>query len=342
MIDEVKALSRPLAVAQTVSGRLVTAGEVKAKRVVLTGDSSVLSSANGRWALVDSLRLLLRVAGNLTLLLPMGTDELESEVKSIAAAASLMCKVEFLRTPGEDALHYADAVLNVGFSVRPELPWTCVNSNGWVVRASSTDISLPCEVAQPNPIGALGAASIGVAEVFKRLFGIPHDIAPLLNKCEFSLFEYSTCFDSPGPLLPKDLHLPNTLMGGGGAIGNGIGLLLSQLSLLGRVHVVDNQAYGDENCGTCVLLEDQGWIGQNKAPRLAEWLRQNSALHATGERVLVNAALAGEELRALSPELVLNGFDDVSARHDVQLAWPALLFDGGISDIGFLRSCAMT
>ena len=335
MIDQVKALSRPLAVANAVSGRLVASDEVKAKRVVLTADRSVLGSANGRWALLDSLRLLLRVTGNLTLLLPAGSDELEREMKSIAASASLVCKVEFLRAPDEEALHDADAILNVGFSARPELPWTCISSNGWVVRADSTGMALTHEASHPNPIGALGAASIGVAEIFKRLFGIPDEVAPLQDKCEFSLFELSRRFDSPGPQLPRALHLPNTLIGGGGAIANGVGLLLSQLPLLGRVHIVDKQAYGDENFGTCVLLEEKGWIGEDKAPRFAEWLKQNSALEATGERALINAALSGEEVRALAPELIINGFDDVAARHDVQLAWPGLLLDGGISDIGF-------
>lgn len=335
MIDQVKAFSRPLAVAHTLSDRALTAADVKAKRVVLAGDGSILSSENGRWALLDSLRLLLRVAGHLTVLLPASATELEREVELIAGAASLSCKVEIVRAPNENALCAADAVLNVGFSGRPELPWTCINSNGWIVRVASTGAALSSDVAQANPIGALGAASIGVAEVFKRIVGIPNGIAPPLDPCEFSLFEYSARFDSPGPRLPKMLHLPNTLMVGGGAIGNGIGLLFSQLPLRGRAHIVDKQPYGDENFGTCVLLDDHGWIGQDKAPRLAEWLKENSSLEVTGERSRINTALAGEKLQALSPELVIDGLDDVGARHDVQLAWPTLLLDGGISDIGF-------
>lgn len=335
MIDQIKAFSRPLAVAHTLSGRALTAADVKAKRVVLTGDGSVLSSENGRLVLLDSLRLLLRVAGNLTILLPASAAGLEKDVESIASAASLLCKVEIMRAPNEHALHAADAILNVGFSGRSTLPWTCINSNGWIVRVASTGAALPCDVAQANPISALGAASSGVAEVFKRIVGIANDIAPPLDPCEFSLFEYSAHFDSPGPPLPKVLHLPNTLMAGGGAIGNGIALLLSQLPLHGRVHIVDKQPYGDENFGTCVLLNDHGWIGEDKAPRLAEWLKENSSLEVTGERSLINTALAGEKLQALSPELVIDGLDDVGARHDVQLAWPTLLLDGGISDIGF-------
>lgn len=335
MINQVKAFSRPFAVAHALSGRVVTAADVKAKRVVLTGDSSVLSSENGRWALLDSLRLLLRVAGQLTVLLPASAAKLEKEVEAVAGAASLLCKVQIMRAPNEEELYAADAILNVGFSGRPALPWTSINSNGWIVRLSSTGATLSYDVAQPNPIGALGAASIGVAEVFKRIVGIPNDIAPPLDTCEFSLFEYSAHFDSPGPRLPMALHLPNTLMPGGGAIGNGIGLLFSQLALHGRVHIVDKQPYDDENFGTCVLLDDAGWIGEDKAPRLAKWLKQNSSLEVTGERSLINAALAGEKVRALSPELVIDGLDDVGARHDVQLAWPTLLLDGGISDIGF-------
>jgi hypothetical protein len=274
VIDQGKALSRALAVAQAVSGQVLTGADVKAKRVVLTGDSAVLNSANGRGTLIDSCRLLLRIAGELTVVLPATAADLEREVQLIANAASRLCTVDFARAPDENALRAADAILNIGFSSMPALPWTCVNSNGWIVRATSTGAALPDDVAQPNPIGALCAASIGVAEVFKRIVGIPSDIAPLLDTFEFSLFEYSVRFDSPGPLLPQVLHLPNTLIAGGGAIGNGVCLLLSQLPLSGRVHIVDKQSYNDENFGTCVLLEDEGWIGADKASRLAVWLKR--------------------------------------------------------------------
>lgn len=67
---------------------------------------------------------------------------------------------------------YAVAILNVGTGVRPHLPWTAINSNGWVARVSSGPTALPADTDQSNPLAALMAASFGVTEVFKRVFGI--------------------------------------------------------------------------------------------------------------------------------------------------------------------------
>jgi len=178
------------------------------------------------------------------------------------------------------------------------------------------------------------AASLGVAEIFKRIVGVAEEVAPLMDVSQFSLFEMSTDFADLGPILPVSIALPNTLLVGAGAIGNGVALLLSQLPLEGRLHVVDKQEYGDENLGTCVLMEPDGWVGIAKAGRLAAWLRENCGLEVSGEQALVKDALSGDAVRSVAPRLVINGLDDVAARHDTQLVWPDIMIDGGISDVG--------
>ena len=334
MIDPAKAMSRVLAVAQTVSGRVLTKEEVASKLVVLTGDAPVLNGANGRWCFLDAFRLLLRVTGRLTLIIPASANDLANEVQLIAGAAPPFCNVSIVRGANEDLLRAASAILNVGTTGRSSLPWTCINSNGWIVRLASDGDHLPGDVSQENPIAAMMSASIGVAEVFKRLVGIAADVAPLLERFEFSLFDYKSDCGIAGPALPEELPIPNALLVGAGAIGNGIALLLGQLHLTGTLHVIDKQAYGEENIGTCVLVDTDGWVGADKAIRLAQWLSENSALRVSGERSLAKYAHAGADVQRLAPELILNGLDDVGARHDVQLAWPGLLFDGGISDVG--------
>jgi hypothetical protein len=124
------------------------------------------------------------------------------------------------------------------------------------------------------------------------------------------------------------------LLVGAGAIGNGIALLLSQLPTRGRVHIVDKQDYGDENLGTSILLEREGWLGQPKATRLATWLHENSNLKVTGEKALIESAKSGLEVSGLAVDLILNGLDDVEARRDVQGLWPAVIIDGGINEVG--------
>lgn len=187
---------------------------------------------------------------------------------------------------------------------------------------------------QPNPIAALMAASLGVTEVFKRIFGVPPNVAPLLEKVELSLFDHSTDPGFLGPILPESILLPDTLQVGAGAIGNGITLLMSQLPFEGRLHIVDNQDYQDENHGTSVLLEKSGWIGNSKAKQLAEWLKLQSNLYVTGDKVSITNALDSKIVKSMSVDLILNGLDKVQARHDTQLAWPSIIIDGGINETG--------
>jgi hypothetical protein len=331
---EDKAASRPLGVAEKLTSGKIDSATVYGKKVVLTGEREFLLSDNGRWCLLDAVTLLGRVVGDLTVIVPDGAEQLESEVKALCQELWARRPVNILREGHPFSIQTADAILSVGKQARPSLPWTVVNSNGWVARVSSGAEDLPSDVAQPNPLGALMAASLGVTEVFKRIFGVPHDIAPLADKIELSLFDQTVDPDWIGPPLPDSIHLPDTLLVGGGAIGNGIALLLSQLVVTGRLHIIDNQDYGDENFGTCILLGRRGWIGVPKAERLTDWLKQNSKLSVTGEKDLIQTAKDGEMVSSLSIDLILNGLDKVDARQEAQSLWPSTIVDGGISDVG--------
>jgi hypothetical protein len=123
-------------------------------------------------------------------------------------------------------------------------------------------------------------------------------------------------------------------MVGAGAIGTGIALLLSQLPVRGRLHIIDKQAFGRENFGTCVMLDRVAWLGESKAAVLAAWLKATTGLNATGEKSFVADASSGEHLPKMAVDLVLNGLDKPQARHDAQLLWPSVLVDGGINAIG--------
>jgi len=160
------------------------------------------------------------------------------------------------------------------------------------------------------------------------------DVAPPIEDMTFSVFDYQEDGQSIGPKLPDTLDIPNTLVVGGGAIGSGVALLAVQLSLRGRIHIVDKQAYGDENMGTCVLMERNGWSGQDKAVRLADWISRHALATASGEKGFIADAAAGEKCRELAPRIVINGLDDVSARYDTQMLWPDAIFDGGINNLG--------
>jgi molybdopterin/thiamine biosynthesis adenylyltransferase len=329
-IDISLAGSRPAGVAQELLGKPVSAEAIYSRHVVLTGEPAVLSTLNGRWAFVDSLRLLLCVAGRLTVVVPRG--ELAELVGVITASAWSRTPPVVVSNPSAVDVEDAAAVLNVGNEVRDPAAWTAINSNGWVVYASSQRSLTTATFGQANAAAALMAASFGVAEVFKRLIGTPGEVAPLLDSASLSLFDYSDGRATSGPHLPEELCLTDAVLVGAGAIGNGIALLLSQLPVRGKLRLLDKQDYGVENFGTCLMLQREGWMAP-KAEKLATWLKGNSALEVTGRKIAIDEALASGFFPS-SPALVLNALDDVSARRAVQDLWPRVLIDGGINSVG--------
>lgn len=327
------ATSRPSGVAEMLTGHPVNKNKVLSKRVVLTGDREVLVTENGRMCFLDCLRLLPRVAGRIEVRIPDGLGDIEGEVRALIASVWRIDVLEVGRHQ-EGIEKDVQAVLSVGFCSRQDLPWVTVNSNGWIARVATHGEELSKDTSQANPAGALMAASMGVAEVFKLIYEVPSSVASSLTKGEFSLYDFSTSPSDPGPNLPEHVTLPDTLLVGAGAIGNGVALLLSQFDLSGRLHIIDKQDYGTENFGTCVLLDGDDWIGSPKAKCLADWLRARSALQVSAEQGLIGSVRSGVSVKSMNVDLVLNGLDEVSARQDAQLLWPSVLIDGGINAIG--------
>lgn len=327
--------SRPMGVAQQLSGDVLDAKTVFARQVVLTGELDTLSTANGRWCLLDAMRLLSRVVGQLRIALPKGLPDLEAEVRALAEVLWSQGSVEVGHIDETD-LRKAVAILNVGHLGRDDVPWTSVNSDGWLARCTSTSTALPADCQQANPLGAMLAASAGVAEVFKRVYGVPTEAYSMMDGEQLSLFSLDQDHADVGPPLPEVVQLPSTLLVGAGAIGNALVLLWSQLPLEGKVHIVDKQTFGKENFGTCCLLDQDTWLGNGKAELLADWLKNSAVgtIEATGEQCMVGDAVDAGSLTSKRVDLVINGLDDNQARHDAQRLWPSLIVDGAINSFG--------
>jgi hypothetical protein len=296
--------------------------------VLLTGEPPVLATENGRGAFLFALRLLVRISRSVEVVLPPACADLVSEAEhlmkdiGLGGVARTSASVEYSE--------YA-AILSVGTIARPELPWTVINSNGWLARVSSGKTPLNADCGRRNPIGARVAASLGVAEVFKRIAAVKAERGPLLDGLQFSVFTYTCGSDDPGPALPSTIALPTFLIGGCGAIGNGITELLIALPAHGVGVAVDKQCFGEENLGTCVLMRVDD-IGTPKAEVMARLLR------AAGSDVIgVEGAIAdlatrlGEDLPL--PAVVLGGLDRIEPRHELQRLWPDVYIDGATSDL---------
>ncbi len=297
------------------------------KKVLLTGETEVLETANGRDAFLFSLRLLVRICANVSVVLPNGQAALFAEAEQLAAQIAFGKPIEFLPSA---IFEEFDAVLSIGTSVEPGLPWTTINSNGWRARVSSGDLPPAGECRSENPIGALACSCLGVGEVFKRLIALVPERGELLNGFSFSLYDLTADSDDCGPPLPSKIQ-SDLLIVGGGAIGNGIVALLCRLPMYGAIEIVDRECFGEENLGTCLLIGPVH-LNQAKAPALEMILKAagKQARGFEGPFAEYAATLDGKY-----PAVVLNGLDNIDVRHEVQRAlWPDLIVDGAIGDFG--------
>jgi hypothetical protein len=226
-----------------------------------------------------------------------------------------------------------DAILSVGSSGRRDLPWTVVNSNGWAARVSSRGKDLSGACGQANAIGALGAACLGTADVFKRLIELRPEAGELHDRLFFSFRSYRTD-DDPGPEIIGPLDL-DFLLVGAGAIGNGIIHLLGALPITGRVNVVDKQAYASENWGTCILVERRH-EGHAKATVAQDWLAPKLEAKPYHETIEAFLERCGKDVSW--PRLVVGALDNPEARRSIQRLWPDQIIDGAIGP----TSCGVT
>ena len=323
MVDDL-IFSRPIATAAVLGDFAPDNHRFVDKVVLLTGETEILKTANGRACFINSLLLLHRISKTVEVFLPSGLDGIQNECNDIVNKIS-NSSIRIL--PKQPAFSAYDAILSVGAAARESLPWTVINSNGWLARVSSLNESIPSDTCDYNPIAALAAACLGVTEIFKRLVRLKETRGMMLNSTSFSLYSYKTGENDLGPELPKKVEV-SLLLVGVGAIGNGIVHLFNQLPIAGNVSIVDYQKYGLENIGTCLLI-GQSELGKPKALFAEDYLGRDLA-----RGFVENIQQFSERLRndIPAPKIILNALDNIDARHIVQDLWPDVIFDGAIGD----------
>jgi len=318
--------SRPAKTAAQLATKALDHHRFLTKKVLLTGEPDILKTVNGRECFLDAFALLIRICPNIFIHIPAGCDDLGALSRAFVKRVAFGPGVE--HCDHVDDLGSFDAILSVGIAVKPDLPWTTINSNGWLARVSSGAQALPADVSMDNPVGSLAAACLGVSEVFKRLIKLKPERGEMLDGVLFSLRNYRAGEADCGPPLPSSLDV-DLLLVGGGAIGNGIVRLLSQLQCCGRIDIVDAQTYAVENLGTCLLMGTAD-LNKPKARMLATHLRA-PGLQVEPFGMTTFEQYARQTRRA--PAMVLNGLDNIPARHQVQRTlWPDLVVDGAIGD----------
>src|SRR5215470_9075380 len=123
------AYSRPLKTAGQLGDLAEDRHRFLNKNVLLTGESELLATANGKNCFLDSLRLLVRICPNVTMCLPAGNESLLGNARKLAERIAFGKPVVF-KDAVQDFSGY-DAILSVGAKSHPALPSTTINSNGW-------------------------------------------------------------------------------------------------------------------------------------------------------------------------------------------------------------------
>lgn len=221
---------------------------LSAQRVALAFDAAVAASAEGRTALELSLDLLARFYPTVDVVSLSANDEADRLAADLLDAAR---RINPLIDGGTNFVPGTSAALIVGESRAPwdpiETPTLYIGSDGWLARLSTENPA--GSGATPNPFGAGAAACIGVANLFRAIFGaqLPH--AELDRDITVSLLDYGLAADNPpNPPLPNVIDLDETFLVGVGAIGHGATWAWRRMrGLRGTLHLVDDESYDETN-----------------------------------------------------------------------------------------------
>jgi hypothetical protein len=331
---EVKGLfSRPVRLAAHLTGgdEAMLENLFTEARVLVHMEEAFSELPDAREAFLFTVNQTLRFCPNVSLCVPPATTQLIDLANEIADRVhGRGCSVQ-IACPGNASQF--DAVINIGTEIAHDLPWTTVNSTGWVARVagpgSGTDrlLWLPDE---SNPIGALAAATLGTGRAFLFLVGRP------LRKpaVEISLFTYQVSSPGalhPGPRLPvRPINLQGLVVGCG-AVTNGWAYAIKRLPIQGEIDAIDKQALRIENVAPYVAASRE-WIDKSKAEMIAALLSPAIKVTPRPEEWELFKIRLRYGLQV--PPIVVNGLDNVETRHSVQRLWPDALIDmaaGGLT-----------
>lgn len=215
--------------------------------------------------------------------------------------------------------------------VGPNAPQRCIRvvpeGHGAHVASAATAAIRPRRTA--SPLGAVYAAALGAAEVFKHTAEVIPGRRVLHRHLRFCPVSHSPDLYA-APDLPERMSLDISIIGLG-AIGTGIALLLEVLPAEGRIVAVDRQRFGPENLGTYSLggvsdIARAEW----KVDMAAEVLRRFDVfpIHDPVDEV-IRAIDRGEV--PWSPT-VLTALDSPESRRDAQRLWPDRLIDAATGE----------
>lgn len=304
------------------------------QRVLITGNKDCLQGTTGQVMARVAANLIARFCPQIDLALPPGMSALETDLISMLRRIDASSDAGFRAITDPRGEPYA-ATLSIGKPPHGITDCTIIEADGWLAILGHRPTARETPIIHDgNPFGALMAAALGAAEIFKHL------LEPLrpgkafhFGDTTFSTFDYSVGGNDPGPAFPREIAIPRSLLAGVGAVGNAFLLSLSNVAeIRGELMAVDDQAVDDlSNLNRYLLAFEADADPQSPTPKtvLAARLFEKSGIRVQPFQESLAVFLERLYRRDVRrPQVVLSAVDNNDARLPLQQLWPDILLEG--------------
>lgn len=309
-------------------------------RVLVMVADSAYSTNTGRLMLSTVLNLIARFCPKIDVAAP--------GYLSIVEASLLLLRqiersddAEFRPVSAPDFGAYR-SILQIGRSTTYPAQAICLDSSGWMaaIEYGSAPAPLPPAPDESIPFGAIIAACLGAAEVFKRLLQAAPAKVASFEPAVLSAFDYSVAADASGnnsgPAIPQ-ISLPQTLLAGAGAIGNAFTYALRQVpDISGSLVVVDKKPIAMTGWNRCIETMYDDAFGPNRSKvSIIERAFSGTGIECTaGEGELEDYITRIHQKQSPRPKVIVSGVDNNEIRGSLQSMWPDLLLEGATRNAG--------
>lgn len=264
------------------TNRCVATQSYQATRCLVTIDDPLLDTFTGQMMLVTACNLLSRWCRSVRVVCPevsahplvgRGERHLQEAILTQMQDADPFGDFDFISKNKDDV----EIQLHIGSDLRPVAPvYTVITASGWYAALSQfRSVSLPTSNDE-NCLGAIAAACLGVAQVFKYAIQSPN--LPPLSDGVFDLFRLRRLKNDERievmPFAPAP-NLGRMLMVGAGSVGSSAAYCLRMLNASGDLMIVENDIVKVENFNRSPIF-GRRFLGLNKAEAAAMSLRDSN------------------------------------------------------------------
>jgi hypothetical protein len=290
------------------------AARLEGARIQLSVDTSIAGAADLARVLVSTLR---RQPGEIFFDLD-GGESLSVELQSLAAAIDPRRSLAIGRTADPTV------TVHIGVDERASLHVIPDGHGVRLAREGLLEQSRP-----PTGLGVVFAAALVAGEIFKVSAQVYPHLRIDYERLDFCPVALSDDLEQV-PLRIPDGKLDLTLVGLG-AVGSATSLILSLFDVCGRLVLIDDEDFAEENLGTYSLGTAVDAASGTPKVDLAAGKLNSFECHPFRGRV-EQAIREIDEGRLPWTPVVLSGLDSVAARHATQRLWPDLLIDSATGD----------